>query len=99
MEVKFDLVRIGKFRKNNIAEKIISQNLKIFRDDIRSLLKDKKSFYKNNKLNIVMIIPAKGYNIKISLEDISDEQIKKDLMYNFPNSIFKGKYSILLNNL
>ena len=40
MEVKFDLVRIGKIRKSSIAEKILKQNVDLLRNEIRSFLKD-----------------------------------------------------------
>jgi formiminotetrahydrofolate cyclodeaminase len=48
---------------------------------------------------MVMIIPGKGYNVKIALQDIKDLHIKKELKNNFPNSIYKGEYSIIMDNL
>ncbi|AMA48592.1 MULTISPECIES: hypothetical protein [Flavobacterium] len=98
MEVKFDLVRIGKIRKNSISETILKQNIDLLRNEIRRFLIDETINNKNNILNLVMIIPGKGHNVKIALHEINDLNIKKQLKNNFPNSIYKGEYSIILNN-
>ena len=99
MEVKFDLVRIGKIRKSSIAEKILKQNVDLLRNEIRSFLKDENINNKHNTVHMVITIPGKGYNIKIALQDIKDLHIKKELKNNFPNSIYKGGYSIIMDNL
>lgn len=99
MEVKFDLVRIGEIRKNSISEKILKQNVDLLRNNIRLLLKNKKIDNKHNQISMVMVIPAKGYNIKIVLEDIKDEYMRKELRFNFPSSIYNGEYSNIMNNL
>lgn len=99
MEVKFDLVRIGKIRKNSIAEKILKQNIDLLRNNIRLLLKNENIDNKHNTIHMVMIIPGKGYNVKIVLQDIKDLHVKKELKKNFPNSIYKGEYSIIMDNL
>lgn len=99
MEVKFDLVRIGGIRKNLIAEKIIKENLDILRNEIRSLLKDENINNKYNRIDMVLIIPQKGYTIKIVLHDIKDESIRKKLKLHFPKYIYKGDYSIIMDNL
>ncbi|WP_300979260.1 hypothetical protein [Flavobacterium sp.] len=99
MEVKFDLVRIGKIRKSSIAEKILKNNIDLLRNNIRSFLKDENFDDKHNTVHMVMIIPGKGYNIKIALQDIRDLYIKNELKNNFPNSIYKGEYSIIMDNL
>lgn len=99
MEVKFDLVRIGKIRKNSICEKILKENVDSLKNNIRSLLKDEKVDNKHNKIHIVMIIPSKDYNIKIVLQDIRYEYIRKELRFNFPSSIYNGEYSEIMDNL
>lgn len=99
MEVKFDLVRIGNIRKNSIAEKIIKENLDVLRNKIRWLLKDDNANNKYNRIHIVLIIPQKGFAVKIVLHDIKDEVIRKKIKINFPKNIHKGDYSIIMNNL
>lgn len=99
MEVKFDMVRIGVIRKNSISEKILRENVDSLKYSIQSLLKDEKVDNKHNQINMTMIIPSKGYNIKIVLEDIKHEYLRKELKLNFPNSIYNGKYSEIMDNL
>lgn len=99
MEVKFDLVRIGKKRNDLFKEKMIKHNLDILRSNIRSLFKNKTCNNKNNQISMIMVIPGRGYKIKIHFQNISEKWIKKELKDNYPNSIYKGKYEILLDNL
>jgi len=99
MEVNFDLVRIGRTRKNYTSEKILEQNVDLLKSNIRFFLKEKVSNNKNNVISMVMVVPGKGYNIKIALQDIRDNEIKKELKKKFPNSIYKGEYSTLLDNM
>jgi len=99
MDVKFDLVRIGKFRKNYVSETILKQNADLLRTNIRYLLQDRKCSHKDNTVHMTMVIPGKGYNIKIVLQDVRDFHIRKQLKEKFPNSIFKGDQSILRNNI
>ena len=83
MEVKFDLVRIGKTRKNYNSEKVLKQNVDFLRSNIRDLLKEEKCSHKNNRVDMTMIAPAKGHNIKIRLQDIKDFHIRKLIRENF----------------
>jgi hypothetical protein len=99
MEVKFDLVRIGGIRKSSNAETLLKGNVDLLRNNIRSLLKDLNISNKHNSISLVMIIPGKGANIKIALDNIKDENIRKELRYNFPRSIYKGDYSLIMNNI
>lgn len=99
MEVKFDLVRIGKRRKDNLSEKILKQNVDILRHDIRLFLRDKESNTKYNEISMAMIIPGSGYSIKIALADIQDKNLRKELRNNFPEAVYKGKYSVILDNI
>jgi hypothetical protein len=99
MDVKFDLVRIGKFRKNYVSETILKQNADLLRSNIRYLLKEENCSHKDNTVHMTMVIPGKGHNIKIVLQDVRDIHIKKQLKEKFPNSIYKGSKSALIDNL
>lgn len=99
MEVKFDMVRLGKKRKSFMAEKILKQNVSFLKESIRHLLKNKTIGTKHNRIFITMVIPAKGYNIKIHFQNIKEKWIRKELRESYPNSIFKGNYDTLLDNL
>lgn len=47
---------------------------------------------------MTMIIPAKGYNIKILLKDIKDFHLRKMIRENYPEAIYKGKLDTIENN-
>jgi len=99
MNVKFDLVRIGTTRKNYTSEKILKQNVDLLRSNIRDLLKEEKCSHKNNRVDMTMIVPTKGYNIKIRLQDIKDFHIRKLIRENYPYSVYKGKLDPILDNI
>ncbi|MBU3821323.1 hypothetical protein KO566_04555 [Flavobacteriaceae bacterium XHP0103] len=99
MEVKFDLVRIGKIRKSYELEKTLKDNVVSLKKDIRFLLENEICNNKSNIVEMAMIIPEKGKNIKIALEDVRDFHIRKKLKTNFPNSIYQGKYAKILDNI
>jgi len=99
MEVKFDLVRIGKIRKNSFAEMILKQNVDFLKNSIRIFLNNEYPNDKHYQINLEMIIPAKGYNIKIALRSLKDNSIKKELRDNFPNSIYHGKDTTIEMNV
>ncbi|MDX1830484.1 MAG: hypothetical protein R3342_13170 [Lutibacter sp.] len=98
MDVKFDLVRIGNARKNYTSEKILKQNVDLLRKNIRELLRNENCSHKNNREDITMIVPARGFNIKIRLQDVKDYHIRKLLRDKFPNSMYKGKLDTILDN-
>lgn len=99
MEVKFEMVRIGKKRKSFIAEKILKQNVSFLKESIRHLLKNKTSNSKHNRIFITMVIPARGYNIKIHFQNIPEKWIRKELKDNFPDAIYKGRIDYILDNI
>ncbi|MBP0903365.1 hypothetical protein ACFSKN_00555 [Mariniflexile gromovii] len=99
MEVKFDLVRIGKIRRDYAIENVLKQNVDSLKNKIRFLLKNDNCFNKYNRVDMVMIIPGKGESIKIALQDITDFHIRKKLKENVPDSIYMGKYSAILDNI
>lgn len=99
MDVKFDIIRIGNKRKNQSAEQIVMQNLNSFREAIRILLADVESFSKNNQIHLTLVIPAKGYSVKMVLEQNLDFQMRNLLKANFPTAMYKGNYSVILDNI
>lgn len=99
MNVKFDLVRFGKIRKNNNSELILKKNVEFLQNHIRFLLDNENIDNKNNCVDMVMIIPVRGYEIKIALQDIRDTNVKKILKVNIPLQIYKGDYSIIIDNI
>lgn len=99
MEVKFDLVRIGLKRKSNLSEMLLKQNVDFLKSSIRHVLCEYISGDVKNEISLVIIVPGKGYNIKIALKYIKDHHIRKILSSNFPYSIYKGKYEVILKNM
>jgi hypothetical protein len=96
MEIKFDVVSIGKIRKDQISEIILKQNVGFLKIGIHSFLKDIDS--ETKKIGIVLVIPGKGHSIKISLQDVKEKNIRKELKNNFPYNIYKGEHSSIMNN-
>lgn len=99
MKVNFDLVRIGEIRKKKISETLIKQNVKLLKSNIRYLLENVDNDNKSNEISMVIIIPGKGYDIKIALRDVRDKNIKRILQQNYPNNIYKGSYSTIMDNI
>ena len=98
MKVNFDIVRIGKFRKNILAEKLLKENTDLLRNEISKLLEEVK--YKgSDEMGLMLVIPAKGYRIKICLEGRTDENVRRILSQNFHDSIYKGAHSIIEENI
>ena len=82
-----------------MRKKTLKQNIDFLKRSVRHLLKNKTIGNKQNILFITMVIPAKGYGIKIHFQNISEKWIRKELRENFPNSIFNGSYAILFDNI
>jgi hypothetical protein len=97
MTVKFDMVRIGKIRKSPVAEMFLKENVQILQQSIRDLLADVSN--ESDQVDIAMVIPAKGYSIKIILEFFHNEQIKHLLQTTFPNSIYRRDTNNLVNHV
>lgn len=99
MEITFEIVRIGKFRKDSQVEKIIKENVNLMKKSIRSLLEDFKYMGKDDKMELILVIPAKGDNVKIYIGDRKDENLRELLRQNFPDSIYTGNDSIIEENI
>ncbi|MFD2917803.1 hypothetical protein [Psychroserpens luteus] len=98
MKTKFDLVRIGKARKDYSIEKSLKDNKDLLISRIRLFIENTVVNKKNDEIHMIIVIPAKGHNPKILLESVRDEDIRKGLKQNFPNFIYKGKPSIVEDN-
>ncbi|PHS04550.1 MAG: hypothetical protein COA88_13465 [Kordia sp.] len=98
MKINFDLVRIGKKRKNLNSEYVLKENVRLLKLSIRDLLENEVCSNKNNSDSMTMIVPARGYVIKIRLQDINDVYIRKILNDRFPGYIYKGSYDTILDN-
>ncbi|MBX9889455.1 MAG: hypothetical protein K2Y30_16160 [Flavobacteriaceae bacterium] len=97
MELKFDVVRIGKIHKDKMSEMILKQNVGFLKNGIYSLLQDIDN--ETKKFGIVLVIPGKGHNIRIALQDVKERNVRKELKINFPCNIYKGEYSVILDNI
>lgn len=98
MEIKFDLVRIGKRRKSHVKEDILKQNVNALINGIRHFLSDEKCSNKNNLENVTMIVPGRGLSIKILLSDFKDFHIRKLIRERFPNNIYNGNKVLVYNS-
>ena len=90
MKIKFDMIRIGSKRKNVSSEIILKENVEILKKSIRSFFKGENCSHKNNEEHITMIIPAKGDNIKVLIQDFKDYQIRQMFRESFSDFIYKG---------
>lgn len=95
MEIKFDLVRIGNKRKNQTSELLLKQNVDYIKRNIFYFL-DYHEVHEN--LNITLIIPSKGYSIKIDIRNLNNN-IKSILRKELPNSIFRDSSNKILENI
>jgi len=96
MKVNFEFVRLGKISHNNVSEKVLKQDVHALKKSIQLFLED---FNLNDKIDILIVIPSKGHNIKFSLYDIQDPKIKAELRQNFSKTIYNGEYSKIITNL
>lgn len=95
MEIKFVPLRIGKFRQNHFHERILKENYLLLKRQLRDFVQTIPS---ETTIEVDIVIPAKGYRITITLDAIKEQEIKKQLTANFPDSIYKGKYETLMDN-
>ncbi|MBX2950058.1 MAG: hypothetical protein KF704_12330 [Crocinitomicaceae bacterium] len=97
MEIKFETVRVGKFRKDIMQERILKENYNFLKNSLKECVNNINS--SNEIIDVDIVIPAKGSRISITLNSIKDKEVKQLLIENFPDSIFKGDYSILEENI
>lgn len=96
MEIKFIPIRIGKFRQNHFHERILKENYLLLKRQLKDFVQTIPS---ESTIEVDIVIPAKGYRISITLDAIKDQEIRNQLIEYFPNSIYRGKYSELENNI
>jgi hypothetical protein len=99
MIVNITLIRIGTPRKNYASEQILRDSVYQFKQDINDLLVNDVVGDKSNSIWIDMIIPGRGYNVKIDINSVPKKWIKDKIVEHFPNSIYTGKYSVIMDNI
>lgn len=98
MNIHFEMVRIGDFRKNRLLEKIIRENVNILQLNLRKFLENETDINKSS-IELTMVIPSRGTKITFVLNDIKDDTLKSKLRLNFPDSIFNGDENLIYSNL
>ncbi|WP_053991488.1 hypothetical protein [Mangrovimonas sp. TPBH4] len=96
MDVKFEIVRIGSKRKDSAAELLIRQNLNFLRVGIRHVLQNLEPANDNSRLDMVLVIPEEGVDVKIVLDNLASPHIAELLKTRYPNNIFEGDYKLIL---
>lgn len=95
MEVGFDMIRLGSFRKSAVDEQLIKESVTNFKRSIRDILSD----IEGSKEELVMIIPARGFDVKIDISCVNNLRVKELLKEQFPTSIRVLSDSELHQNL
>ena len=97
MNIKFETVRKGNIRKNATAELVLKKDFETLQSFIYNDIKD--NFYNTGieSITIGLVIPAKGFKIKIILQNINETRIKNFLKENYSSYIYKGNYTELSN--
>ncbi len=98
MAIKYDIVRIGKIRKESNAERILHQNVKFLKFDIEYFLEDLE-LKDSNILPITLVIPARGYNVLFDIRDINNKEVQTALSKQFKSRLFDRNRSILIDNI
>ncbi|BAO54810.1 hypothetical protein [Nonlabens marinus] len=96
MGVKFNTVRIGNKRKNPNAEILVRQNYDELKSSIKHLIETE---FNEEPIEIALVIPEKGFDTKMILENIKNGTLIKTLKKRFPNNQYKGAYCNIERNL
>ncbi|CAG5086851.1 hypothetical protein [Parvicella tangerina] len=95
MEVEFEVVRFGKIRSDRFIEKTLQENVELLKNSIRSFLSEDNSV---DKVYLDIIIPSRGQDIKVNIFHIKEDHVKNRLKFNYPNSIYTGSQTKLIEN-
>lgn len=98
MEINFETVRIGNFRKDMNHERILKANYDYLKNELRAFVKTIQGEKADEIIYVDILIPAKGSTITIAIDNIPNLEVKQLLIDRFPDSIYKGNYSIILKN-
>jgi len=98
MTIKYDIVRIGKIRKESNAERILHQNVKFLKFDIECFLEDLE-LKDSDIIPITLVIPARGYNVLFDIRDINNKEVRTALNKQFKSRLFDRNRSILIDNI
>lgn len=98
MTINYDIVRIGKLRKDKNAERILHQNVKFLKFDIECFLEDLE-LKDSDIIPITLVIPARGYNVLFDIRDINNKEVRTALSKQFKSRLFDRNRSILIDNI
>lgn len=98
MTINYDVVRIGKPRKDSNAERIIHQNVKFLKFDIECFLEDFE-LRNSDIIPITIVIPARGYNVLFDVRDIHNKEVRLALNKQFKSRLFDRNRSILIGHI
>lgn len=99
MDVKFDVVRIGERRKNHLSEILLEENTIMLKNTLVDFLFDLKNSDGKNSEQVTIVVPAKGYNPKIRLQDFRDKRVRDLVKIKFSGFIYKGSDDSFLINI
>ncbi|WP_353096910.1 hypothetical protein [Empedobacter brevis] len=98
MTINYDVVRIGKPRKDSNAERILHQNVKFLKFDIECFLENLE-LNDSHIIPITIVIPARGYNVLFDVRDIHHKEVRSSLSKQFKSRLFDRNRSILIDHL
>lgn len=98
MTINYDIVRIGKLRKDKNAERILHQNVKFLKFDIECFLENLE-LKDSDIIPITLVIPARGYNVLFDIRDINNKEVRTALSRQFKSRLFDRNRSILIDNI
>lgn len=99
MEVKFDMVRIGKLRSEATSEILLRQNTEFLMKDIRHFLQDKECTNGVNSESVTLVVPGKGLKPKFRLQDFRDKYIRSLMKKKYQSYIYSGNLDTIMDNV
>ena len=99
MQIKFDMVRIGRMRKNHQTEVLLRENTAFLKSSLKEFLSEIKNSDGEDCEHVTIIVPGKGHNPKFKLQDFRDKRVRNLVKKRFPGFVYKGSDSTLINNI